>query len=80
MSRWWSRFTSDFTAYSETDKQRVEDLTGCIPFLLEPFLGNPGKSLESLEPEIWDDDVLSSVVAAAFDFGVEKTKDELFKS
>jgi len=80
MSRWWSRFTLDFTAYSETDKQRVEDLTGCIPLLLEPFLGNPGKSLESLEPEIWDNDVLSSVVATAFDFGVGKSRDPLFTS
>jgi hypothetical protein len=73
MSHWWSQFASDFVAFSETDKQRIEDLvTGCIPLLLEPFLGKPGKSLESLEPDVWDNDILASVVTTAFDFGVEK--------
>ena len=80
MSCWWSRFALDFAAFSETEKQRIEDLTGCIPLLLEPFLGKKDKSLESLEPGIWDVDVLFSVVKSAFDFGVGKRRDELFAS
>ena len=78
MACWWSRFALDFAAFSETEKQRIEDLTGCIPLLLEPFLGNKGKSLEFLEPGVWDDDVLASVVNTVFDFGVGKMRDELF--
>ena len=80
MTCWWSRFALDFTAFSETERQRIEDLTGCIPLLLEPFLGNKGKSLEFLEPGVWDDDVLASVVNTVFDFGVGKMRDEFFAS
>jgi hypothetical protein len=80
MSYWWSRFALDFTAFSETEKQRVEDLTGCIPLLLEPILRKKGKSLESLEPDVWDDDVLASVLKTVFDFGVGKSQDPLFTS
>ena len=80
MACWWSRFALDFAAFSETERQRIEDLTGCIPLLLQPFFGKKDKSLESLEPGIWDVDVLASVVKSAFDFGVEKSQDELFAS
>ena len=68
----------DFAAFSETERQRIEDLTGCIPLLLEPFLGKKDKSLESLEPGIWDVDVFVSVVKSAFEFGVGKSLDKHF--
>ena len=80
ISSWWSLFASDFAAFSQTEKQRIENLTGCIPLLLTPFLGKRGKSLESLEPRIWDEEVLASVVTTAFNFGVGKSQDPLFKS
>ena len=80
MSSWWSLFASDFAAFSELERQRIEDLTGCIPLLLAPFLGNRDKSLEFLEPRIWDEEVLASVATTAFDFGVRKSQDPLFKS
>jgi hypothetical protein len=81
MSSWWSLFASDFAAFSEAERQRIEDLTGCIPLLLAPFFGKRGKSLESLEPAIWDEEeVLASVVTTAFNFGVGKSQDPLFKS
>ena len=38
------------------------------------------KSLESLEPGIWDEDVLASVVTTAFNFGVGKSLDPFFQS
>ncbi|KIM82083.1 hypothetical protein PILCRDRAFT_484362 [Piloderma croceum F 1598] len=58
MSHWWSRNAKDFAAFGDDDKLRVEDLTGCIPLLLEPFLGNSGMNLDALEPRIWNKDVL----------------------
>ena len=82
MSSWWSLFALNFAAFSQTEKQRIEDLTGCIPLLLTPFLKRDkhDKSLESLEPGIWDEDVLASVVTTAFNFGVGKSQDPLFQS
>jgi len=55
MSKWWLHNAKDFVAFNADDKLRIEDLTGCIPLLLVPFLGHPGKTLESLEPQIWAD-------------------------
>jgi hypothetical protein len=82
MSSWWSLFAPEFAAFSQTEKQRIEDLTGCIPLLLTPFLKRDkhDKSLESLEPGIWNEDVFASVVRTAFDFGVAKCQDPLFQS
>jgi hypothetical protein len=37
MSSWWSLFALNFAAFSQTEKQQIEDLTGCIPLLLMPF-------------------------------------------
>jgi len=80
MSHWWLRNAKDFAAFSDDDKLRVEDLTGCIPLLLEPFLGNSGKNLEALEPGVWNVEVLASVVRTTFDFGEEQSKDPLFQT
>jgi hypothetical protein len=61
MEHWWLRHVGDFEAFSPADKKRVEDLTGCIPLLLRPFLGHAGKTLASLETHIWDDTTLADV-------------------
>ena len=85
MSCWWKRH--DFTAFTLADKQRVEDLTGCIPLLLgpQPIRGAPlpntrilrvYQTLESLEPEIWKDPRLDSVLKGTIDFAKAK-KSEL---
>ena len=74
MTCWWSRFALDFAAFSETERQRIEDLTGCIPLLLQPFFGKKDKSLESLEPGIWDVDVFASVVKSAFVLELRKAR------
>jgi len=66
MSCWWEYH--GFTAFSDADKQRIEDLTGCIPLLLNPFLEHHDKPLKSLEPQIWNDDVLASVGRETIDF------------
>jgi hypothetical protein len=78
LSSWWS--TADFAAFSRTDKQLIDYLTGGIPLLLGPFSGHPGESLAALEPKIWTLEALTSVVEATYDFGVNKKRDELFKS
>ena len=57
-----------FTKFSVADKQRIEDLTGCIPLLLGPFVAHPGEPLEVLEPQIWDDAPLATVVHETMDF------------
>jgi hypothetical protein len=80
MSHWWSHKAKDFAAFSDDDKLRVEDLTGCIPLLLEPFLGHSGMNLDALEPGVWNKDVLASVVKTTYDFGVGQSKDPHFKT
>jgi hypothetical protein len=47
------RHAEHFKNFTDLEKKRIEDLTGCIPLLLGPFLGHSGKSLADLEPEIW---------------------------
>jgi hypothetical protein len=74
MSSWWKHH--DFTAFSNADKQRVEDLTGCIPLLLTPFVIHHKQTLKSLEPQIWGDEVLESVRDQTIDFAKAK-KDQL---
>jgi hypothetical protein len=49
------RHAEHFKNFTVLEKQKIEDLTGCIPLLLGPFLGHSGKSLADLEPEIWHD-------------------------
>jgi hypothetical protein len=70
MSCWWKYY--DFTAFSDADKQRVEDLTGCIPLLLNPFVTHLGKPPEILEPLIWQDEILASVGRETIDFANAK--------
>jgi hypothetical protein len=53
------------------EKQRIEDLTGRIPLLLHPTLKGNGDTLESMEPDIWTDGVLTSVIMNVLSF-VEK--------
>jgi len=79
MSHWWLHNAKDFAAFSDDDKLRVKDLTGCIPLLLEPFLGKSGMNLDALEPGIWNEDVLGLVVKTTYDFAVEKSKDRHFQ-
>ena len=59
MHHWWT--AREGTPFSEDDKQRIEDLTGCIPLLLKPFLRHPGGSLMSLEPDVWEDGELKAI-------------------
>ena len=70
MQFWWKHH--DFKAFSHADKARVEDLTGCIPLLLNPFVMHSTKTLESLEPQIWNDKVLVSVRREVLDFAKAK--------
>ncbi|KIM41718.1 hypothetical protein M413DRAFT_27310 [Hebeloma cylindrosporum] len=68
MSFWWKHHDALFTKFSVADKQRIEDLTGCLPLLLEPFVAHPGEPREALEPQIWDEPPLSTVVDETLDF------------
>jgi hypothetical protein len=79
MSKWWLHNTKDLMAFNADDKLHIEDLTGCIPLLLVPFLGHLGKTLESLEPQIWADEILASVVTSTIAFGRKQINDPLFK-
>jgi len=73
MSFWWKHH--NFAAFSDEDKQRVEDLTGCIPLLLKPFVVEHEKTLESLEPGIWESEVLESVYKQTIDFAKAKKRE-----
>jgi len=74
MACWWKYH--GFTAFSNEEKQRVEDLTGRIPLLLNPFVMHREKTLEFLEPQIWRDEALESVRREIIDFASAK-KSEL---
>jgi len=74
MACWWKYH--GFTAFSNEEKQRVEDLTGRIPLLLNPFVMHHEKTLEFLEPQIWRDEALESVRREIIDFASTK-KSEL---
>ena len=80
MSNWWLRNANAFADFSVDDKLRVEDLTGCIPLLLEPFLQHPGTNLGALEPGVWKEEVLASVVKTTHDFAVKQSKDPYDKT
>jgi hypothetical protein len=54
MVQWWLRHHGCFVNFDEDHKRGIEDLTGCIPLFLAPFLKLPGETLEMLEPRIWD--------------------------
>jgi hypothetical protein len=60
MAQWWQH-NEGFLVMDLPDKQRIEDLTGCIPLLLTPFISKAGKDLNQLEPAIWEDSLLASV-------------------
>jgi len=74
MACWWQYH--GFTAFSDEEKQRVEDLTGRIPLLLNPFVMHHERTLESLEPQIWMDEALESVRTEIINFASAK-KSEL---
>ena len=63
-------------AFSDADKRKVENLTGCIPLLLNPYVMHHEKTLEDLEPNIWMDEILESVRRETIDFANAK-KSEL---
>jgi hypothetical protein len=70
---WWKHH--NFTAFNDADRKRVEDLTGCIPLLLDPFVMHREKTLESLEPQIWVDEIFESVRRQTIDFAMAKKQD-----
>jgi hypothetical protein len=45
----------------EAVKIRVHDLTGCIPILLRPFLGQDGQDYDSVKDKIWNNTDLTAV-------------------
>jgi hypothetical protein len=74
MACWWTYH--GFTAFSDEEKERVEDLTGRIPLLLKPFMKYHEETLKSLEPKIWMDEALRSVRWEIINFAKAK-KSEL---
>ena len=70
MACWWKHH--DITAFSDEEKQMVEDLTGCIPLLLIPFMRCNDKTLDFLEPQIWMDPILESVRTETLEFSTAK--------
>ena len=78
MSHWWG-LNEGFAVLDQDDRQRIEDLTGCIPLLLRPFVSNAGKALNKLEPAIWDDDLLASVRINVLEFARDKLRVENLK-
>jgi hypothetical protein len=56
MKAWWQHHHSK-TPHFETDadKKMAEDLTGCIPLLLRPFLKWGGRNFREVEDKIWNE-------------------------
>ncbi|KIM41747.1 hypothetical protein M413DRAFT_27332 [Hebeloma cylindrosporum] len=77
MSFWWKHHAPLFTKFTVADKQRIEDLTGCLPVLLETFVAHPGDPLAALEPGIWDEPPLSTVIYETMDFAQETLRSNL---
>jgi hypothetical protein len=72
MKAWWKHHTRYFTRFSTFDRQQVEDLTGCIPLLLRPFVKRSSMTLDALEPTIWNDPVFASVTTNTWDFAMKQ--------
>jgi len=59
----------------EADKIRVQDLTGCIPLLLRPFLAWNGQDYRAVEENIWNSRDLIAVKQNVRDFAYRKSDD-----
>lgn len=76
MKQWWGHHEGKLPVFEpESDKDRVEDLTGRIPLLLQPLLGWKGQRFGSIEQQFWHHRELAVVKKNILDFDRRMTND-----
>jgi hypothetical protein len=70
MKQWWIHHKDEVPSFQyKADQERVEDLTGCVPLLLQPFLAWNGREFREVEKDIWLHKDLRGVMTNVHDFG-----------
>jgi hypothetical protein len=73
---WWLHHRTQVPNFKdEADKIRVQDLTGCIPLLLRPFLGWNGQDYCAVKENIWHSRDLIAVTNNVQEFARRKNGD-----
>jgi hypothetical protein len=74
MKQWWRHHHTKIPKFEdEVDRMKVEDLTGCIPLLLGPFLECGGKDFRTVETVIWKHRDLVAVGVNVRDFAKKRS-------
>ena len=78
MKHWWIHHKEKLPIFGsdDSDKARVQDLTGCIPLLLRPLLDFTGKPFHNIEKEFWMHDDLVIVGENIVKFAAEISENE----
>jgi len=72
MEYWWDHHKDKLPIFEhKSDKDRVEDLTGCIPLLLRPLLEWKGEDFCKIEQQFWLHKDLIVVKENIYDFAVK---------
>jgi hypothetical protein len=75
MKQWWVHHEGKLPIFEgEFNKDRVEDLTGCIPLLLQPLLEWKGQFFCDIEQQFWHHQELALVKTNIFDFDQRMTR------
>jgi hypothetical protein len=72
MKKWWHHHKRNVPFCDSTEKARLEDLTGCIPLLLQPLCGFAGIPYGSIEKTYRMNENLIAVHMNIFVFYQEK--------
>lgn len=76
MKQWWAHHKGKLPIFEqESDKGRVEDLTGRIPLLLRPLLEWKGQDFSNIQREFWDHRELDMVKTNILNFDQSMTDD-----
>ena len=74
MKEWWLHHRTQVPNFEdESERIRVQDLTGCIPLLLRPFLGWNGQDYRAVEENIWRSRDLIAVTNNVREFAHRKS-------
>ena len=73
MEQWWIHHQGELPIFEyKSDKDRVEDLTGCIPLLLRPLLEWKDQDFCKIEQKFWHHKDLIVVKQNIYEFAESK--------